>query len=189
VFRLVIYRRQRVAIAYRHVSHLLYLPLVSISHSSTLRTRLMYWRARRACMRRLRTTVTSLVTHAVHYSYARRLCRHATVTNGCNGTHVEVRRALLQKTSYHARLLPSRNTRPPRAALNQQMASIFSRNVDSLRSLVQSVTTRVTKPASEVPQPIVWDKRHEDELKRLLPLSILEMNDGTFVTTAKNRPQ
>ena len=52
------------------------------------------------------------------------------------------------------------------------MTSLFSRAVASLRSAAQSAAPAQAAQPTPVPAaPVVWDKRNEEELKRIIPLS------------------
>jgi hypothetical protein len=67
------------------------------------------------------------------------------------------------------------------------MASIFQRSIVALKATASHAASLATRPAAAAPEPVVFDKRHEDRLKRQLPCSIVEMEDGTFVTVPKAR--
>jgi hypothetical protein len=52
-----------------------------------------------------------------------------------------------------------------------RMTSLFLRAVASLRSAAQSAAAQAAQPAPVPAAPVVWDKRNEEELKRIIPLS------------------
>ena len=49
------------------------------------------------------------------------------------------------------------------------MTSLFLRAVASLRSAAQSAAAQAAQPTPVPAAPVVWDKRNEEELKRILP--------------------
>ena len=67
------------------------------------------------------------------------------------------------------------------------MASLFLRAVTGLRAVAQSAIAQAAQPAPAPVAPLIWDKRHEEELKRIIPLSILEFKDGSFAATPAKR--
>ena len=52
-----------------------------------------------------------------------------------------------------------------------RMTSLFLRAVASLRSAAQSAAAQAAQPTPVPAAPVVWDKRNEEELKRIIPLS------------------
>ena len=67
------------------------------------------------------------------------------------------------------------------------MTSLFLRAVANLRSAAQSAAAQAAQPAPVPAAPVVWDKRNEEELKRIIPLSIIELKDGSFAATPAKR--
>ena len=67
------------------------------------------------------------------------------------------------------------------------MASLFLRAVTGLRAAAQSAVAQAAQPVPAPVAPLIWDKRHEEELKRIIPLSIIEFKDGTFAATPAKR--
>ena len=51
------------------------------------------------------------------------------------------------------------------------MTSLFLRAVANLRSAAQSAATQAAQPSPVPAAPVVSDKRNEEELKRIIPLS------------------
>jgi len=68
-----------------------------------------------------------------------------------------------------------------------RMTSLFLRAVANLRSAAQSAAAQAAQPAPVPAAPVVWDKRNEEELKRIIPLSIIELKDGSFAATPAKR--
>ena len=80
--------------------------------------------------------------------------------------------------------------RPRAPAFNfsrELMASLFLRAVSGLRAAAQSAVAQAAQPVPAPVAPLIWDKRHEEELKRIIPLSIIEFKDGTFAATPAKR--
>jgi hypothetical protein len=60
------------------------------------------------------------------------------------------------------------------------MASIFTSTVTKLYRAVSDAAGKTEKPGDAPVAPVVFDAAHQVELKRLLPGSIVKMQDGSY---------